>query len=180
MSSPQATPVVPDTVGMKEIPKTRLGTASKSILRRPTVSTSKFRVNQCESVDTSGYDNAAVAQPTNDDLAEAAIDAFDNLATATSVDHCIVATLTDANAHLEKQLEESAQALKEIRALLKKKRNDRGAHKHVAPSLGNYCCTQGYKISKNNTSVNCMFPKNDHKREATKINTMGGYQANTE
>jgi hypothetical protein len=40
---------------------------------------------QCESAATSGYANAVVAQP-DDDLAEAAIDAFANLASATAVD----------------------------------------------------------------------------------------------
>jgi hypothetical protein len=38
------------------------------------------------------------------------------------VDHGIVGTLTDANPCLAKQLEESDQELKEIRALLKKER----------------------------------------------------------
>jgi hypothetical protein len=52
---------------------------------------------------TSRYSNASVAQPTDDDLAEAAIDAFANLATATTVDRAIVATLTDANSLLAKQ-----------------------------------------------------------------------------
>jgi hypothetical protein len=58
-----------------------------------------------------GCANAVVAQP-EDKLAEAALDAFANLATATVVDHGIVETLTDANSHLAKKLEESAQALK--------------------------------------------------------------------
>jgi hypothetical protein len=53
---------------------------------------------------TSGYANADVAQP-EDGLAEAAIDAFANLATATALDRDIVATLTDANYCLAKQLE---------------------------------------------------------------------------
>jgi hypothetical protein len=41
---------------------------------------------QGESSATSGYANAAISQP-EDDLAEAALDAFVNLATATAVDH---------------------------------------------------------------------------------------------
>jgi hypothetical protein len=135
---------------------------------------------QGESAATSCYSNAAVAQPADDDLAEAAIDASANLATATAVYRCIVATLTDVNSRLAKQLEESDQALKEIRALLKKERNDRGVHKPFAPSLDNYCWPRGYKISKNHTSVNCMFPKNGHTCEATKSNNMGGSQANNE
>jgi hypothetical protein len=64
-------------------------------------------------------------------LAEAAIDAFANLASATAVDRAIVATLTEANACLANQLEESAQALKEVKALLKKERSDcKKSHKH--------------------------------------------------
>jgi hypothetical protein len=94
------------------------------------------------------------------------------------VDRGIIATLTDANSCLEKQLEESAQALKEIRALTNKECNDRGARKPFAHSLDNYGWTCGYKISKNHTSVKCMFSKNGHKREATKSNNMGGSQAN--
>jgi hypothetical protein len=114
---------------------------------------------QGDSAATFGYVNAAVAQLADDDLVEAAIDAFSNLATATSVDRGVVATLTDANSRLTKKLEENAQALKEIRALFKKERNDRRARKPFAPSLDNYCWTHGYKISKNHTSVNCIYPK---------------------
>jgi hypothetical protein len=60
---------------------------------------------QGESAATSGYVNDELAQPVDDDLDEAAIDAFKNLATATSVDRGIVATLTDANSRLAKQVE---------------------------------------------------------------------------
>jgi hypothetical protein len=59
---------------------------------------------QGESTATSGYANAAGAQP-DEDLAEAAIDAFANLASATAVDRSIMAALTEANARLVKQLE---------------------------------------------------------------------------
>jgi hypothetical protein len=72
------------------------------------------------------------------------------------VDRGIVANLTDANSSLTKQLEENARASKEIRALLKKERNNHGARKPFAPSLDNYCWIHGYKIVKNHTSVNCM------------------------
>jgi hypothetical protein len=45
-----------------------------------------------------------VAKPTDEDLAGAAIHAFSNLTTATAVDRGIVATLTEANSRLTKQL----------------------------------------------------------------------------
>jgi glycosylphosphatidylinositol transamidase (GPIT) subunit GPI8 len=92
---------------------------------------------QGETVAASGYDNAAVAQPADADIAEAVIDAFANLATVTSVDQGVVATLTDVNSRITKQLEENAQALKEIRALLKKGHNDRGAQRPFTPSTDN-------------------------------------------
>jgi hypothetical protein len=47
-------------------------------------------------------------QPADDDLAEAAIDAFANLDTATAVDRGSVSTLTDAHFCVTKQLEEAA------------------------------------------------------------------------
>jgi hypothetical protein len=75
-------------------------------------------------------------------------------------------------------LAENSQALKEIRALLKKERNNRGARKPFTPSLDNYFWTLGYKIAENHTSVRCMYAKNGHKLEATKSNNMGGSQAN--
>jgi hypothetical protein len=58
---------------------------------------------QGESAATSGYDNADVAQPADDDLAEADIDAFANLETSTEVDCDIFATLSDVNSCLAKQ-----------------------------------------------------------------------------
>jgi hypothetical protein len=97
---------------------------------------------QGEQAATSGYANADVAQP-DEDLAEAAIDAFVNLASATAVDRAIVATLTEANSRIAKQLEESAQALKEVKALLKKERGDRVSHRPFAPSVDNYCWSHG-------------------------------------
>jgi hypothetical protein len=82
----------------------------------------------------SWYANADLAQP-EDEMSEAALGAFANLATATSVDRESVATLTDANFCLAKQLKESDQALKEIRALLKKECSDRAPRKTFESSL---------------------------------------------
>jgi hypothetical protein len=113
-------------------------------------------------------------------LAEAAIDAFANLASATAVDRAIVSTLTEANSRLAKKLEESDQALKEVKALLKKERSDRVACKPFASYLSNYCYTHGYKVARNHTSMNCMFPNTGHNKEATKSDNMGGSQNNKE
>jgi hypothetical protein len=60
---------------------------------------------QGESESTSGYHaaNAAVGQ-IEDQMAEATIGALANLATSTATDRGVVVTLTEANAHLAKQL----------------------------------------------------------------------------
>jgi hypothetical protein len=84
-----------------------------------------------------------VAQPADEDLAGAASDAFANIATATTVDRGIVATLTDANSRLTKQLEDSSQNLKEIKALLKNERNERSSRNTFEPPNNNYCWTHG-------------------------------------
>jgi hypothetical protein len=67
---------------------------------------------QGESAATAGYHsaNAAVGK-TEDHLAEATIGALDNLTTATTADRGGVATLTDANARLVKQLEDNSNKL---------------------------------------------------------------------
>jgi hypothetical protein len=68
---------------------------------------------QRESAATSGYHatNAAVGQ-TEDQMAEATIGALSNLETATAADHGVVATLTEANARVARQLEERSKEVK--------------------------------------------------------------------
>jgi hypothetical protein len=72
-----------------------------------------------------GFDNAAVTQASEDDLAEQALVALANLATATAVDRGVVVQLTEANSRLANQLEHNATSLKEVKALLKKERVER-------------------------------------------------------
>jgi hypothetical protein len=121
-----------------------------------------------------------VAQPSDEYLAVAAIDAFANLAIATAVDRRMVATLTEANSCLTKQLEDRSQTLKEIRALLKKERSYRSSRKTFAPPNDNYCWIHGYKIARNHTSENCVYPKTGYKGEANKDNNLGGSQSTKE
>jgi hypothetical protein len=68
---------------------------------------------QGESAATAGYNsaNAAVVQ-TEDQMSEASIGALANLATATAADRGVVATLTEANARLVKQLEDNSNELR--------------------------------------------------------------------
>jgi hypothetical protein len=76
---------------------------------------------QGESAATSVYHaaNADVSQA-EDQMVEATIGALANLATATATDRGVVATLTEANARLVKQLEDNASELRDLKALLKK------------------------------------------------------------
>jgi hypothetical protein len=55
-------------------------------------------------------------------MAEAIIGALDNLLTATAADRGVVATLTEANSRLVKQLEDNSNELRELKDLIKKER----------------------------------------------------------
>jgi hypothetical protein len=113
-------------------------------------------------------------------MAEATIGSLANLATATSVDRGVVATLTEANARLAKQLEDKSYELRELKALLKKKRTESIGQRRFNPSPNNYCWTRWYKVANTHTSLSCNFPKQGHKREATRSDNMGGSRANKE
>jgi hypothetical protein len=136
---------------------------------------------QGESAATAGYHstNAAVGQ-TEDQLSEATIGALANLATATAADRGVVATLTEVNTRLVKQLEDNSNELRELKALIKKERVEKRGQRSFNPSPNNYCWTHGYKVGDTHTSLSCNLPKQGHKREATRANNMGGSQANKE
>jgi hypothetical protein len=74
---------------------------------------------QGESAATAGYHSANAAVSHNEDqMDEASIGALSNLATATAADRDVVAALTQANAHLAKQLEDNSNELRELKALI--------------------------------------------------------------
>jgi hypothetical protein len=78
---------------------------------------------QGESSATAGYHAAnADVQQNEDQMAEATIGAISNLATATAAYRGVVATLTEANARLVKQLEDNSNELRELKVLIKKER----------------------------------------------------------
>jgi hypothetical protein len=113
-------------------------------------------------------------------MAEATIGALSNLAKVTSTDCGVVATLTDANARLAKQLDDNSTELRELKALLKKERTERRGQHTFNPSPNNYCWTHDYKVASTHTSISFNFPKQVHKREATRADNMGGSQAKKE
>jgi hypothetical protein len=78
---------------------------------------------QGESAATARYHSANAAVTHNEDqMAEATIGAFANLATATAADRGVVAALTQANSLLAKQLEDNSSELRELKALINKER----------------------------------------------------------
>jgi hypothetical protein len=123
---------------------------------------------QGEYAEASGYHsaNADVGQ-TEDQMAEATIGALANLATATAADWGLVATLTEANARLAKQLEDNSNELRELKALIKNERTERRGQHSFNPSPNNYVWTHGYKVVKTHTSLSCNVSKQGHKRAAT-------------
>jgi hypothetical protein len=94
---------------------------------------------QGEFAATAGYHstNATVGQ-TEDQMAESTIGALSNLATATAADRGVVATLTEANARLVKQLEDNSNELRELKALIKKERFEKRGQRSFNPPPNNY------------------------------------------
>jgi hypothetical protein len=136
---------------------------------------------QGESAATAGYhsDNTAVGQ-TEDQLAEATIGALSNLATATAADRGVVATPTEDTARLAKQLDDNSNELWELKAMIKKEIVEKRGQRSFNPYLNNYFWMHGYKVGNTHTTLTCKLPKQGQKREATRVNNMGGNQTNKE
>jgi hypothetical protein len=113
-------------------------------------------------------------------MAEANIGALANLATATAADRGVVEAVTQANACLVKQLEETSSELRELRALHHQERRDRRGPRNVNSTENNYCWTHDYKVGRTHTSLTCTTRNPGHKAEATRAENMGGSQANKE
>jgi hypothetical protein len=136
---------------------------------------------QGESAATAGYHSANAAVSHNEEkMAESTIGALANLATATAADRGVVASLTQANARLVKQLEDNSNGLRELKALIKKEGTEKRGQRSFNPSPRNYCWTHGYKAGRTHTSLTCKLPKPSHETEAARVDNMGGSQANRE
>jgi hypothetical protein len=117
---------------------------------------------------------------TENHMAEATIGALENLATSTAADRGVVAALTQVNARLVKQLEETSSELRELRALHHQERRDRRFPRNGNATVNNYFCTHGYKEGRTHTSLTCTTRNPGHKTEATRTDNMVGSQANKE
>jgi hypothetical protein len=136
---------------------------------------------QGESAATAGYHSSNADVTRNEDqMAEATIGALANLATATAADRGVVAALTQANSRLAKQLEENSSELRELKALINQERRENRGPRSFNPSESNYCWTHGYKVGKTHTSLTCNTPDTGHNNEASRVENMGGSQANKE
>jgi hypothetical protein len=90
----------------------------------------------------------------------------------------VVATLTEANSRLFKQLEDRSNELKDIKAILKKEKAERKEQRTFNPSPDNYFWTHGYNVANSHTLLSCNYPNHGHTCEATKADNMGDSQAN--
>jgi hypothetical protein len=81
-------------------------------------------------------------------MAEATIGALANLATATASYRGVVAALTQANAHIVKQLEETSSELRELKAMVHQERRDRRGPINVNATANKYCWTHVYKVGR--------------------------------
>jgi hypothetical protein len=123
--------------------------------------------------------NASMTQ-TEDQMAEATIGALANLSRATASDRGVVAVLTQANARLVKQVEETSSELRGLRALHHQERRDRRGQRNGSATANKYCWTHGYKEGRTHTSLTCTTHNPGHKTKATRAENMGGSQANKE
>jgi hypothetical protein len=111
---------------------------------------------QGESAATTGYhsENATVAHPEYK-MVEATNGELVNVATATAADRSVVAALTQVNARLVKQLEETPNEFQELNALLNQERSAKRGLRIFNPSTTIYYWTRGVKLGSTHTSLTC-------------------------
>jgi hypothetical protein len=109
-------------------------------------------------------------------------EAITHLANAAASDKDIIRQLTTANEKLTmivtQQAEQITKLLAQIANNKKPKAHNNDDNKRRFKPNGNYCWTHGWDLPNAHTSASCNRPKEGHKREATKDNTMGGSDNN--
>jgi hypothetical protein len=86
-------------------------------------------------------------------MAEVTIGALANLSTATAADRGVVATLTEANVGLVKQIEDNSNELRALKSLIKKEKFEKRGQRSFNTSPKKYCWTHGYKVANTHTSL---------------------------
>jgi hypothetical protein len=105
-------------------------------------------------------------------------DAFANLAMAATADKDLLSTLTTTDASLTGIIQEKDLMIATLRAQLRGTNTANPAT--PAPNNAaktNYCWPHGTCVSKIHTSAACLYPKEGHKKEATRSIRMGGKDA---
>ena len=114
--------------------------------------------------------------------------AFANLATAAASDRDVLKTLTNTNNDLLQQLAAKDTELTKLRAQLNKpapaqghdNNNNNNENRPPRDPLKkrfknqNYCWSHGYDIHPTHNSSSCNFPRDGHKKEASRTNILGG------
>ena len=132
-----------------------------------------------------GYNSANLAIT---ELHQDTTTALANLASATISDCTTVSQLSSTNSLLTTQLADAnaklTSALATITKLNQELKTLKGTSTNANSALKttmvrkyfntNYCWTHGYHIHDSHTSQSCKYPKDSHKCEATRANTMGG------
>jgi hypothetical protein len=141
----------------------------------------EFRLTN-QTAQQSGFHSAnmMIEQGRDDSMQETA-ESIAQLATTTTSDRGMVATLTTTNAKLVNQLEAAhaliAQLKSEIATLkIKIKPVWQGQRATRTTNNDSYCWSHGYQVAKSHTSATCNVRKTGHQETATKIDTMGGVQ----
>jgi hypothetical protein len=102
-------------------------------------------------------------------------DAFANLAMAATADKYLLSTLTSTNATLPGILREKYTLISKLQAQLRNTNTANPTTTNTAKT--NYCWSHGTRVSKSHTSEACLYPKEGHKKEATRVNRIDGKDA---
>jgi hypothetical protein len=101
---------------------------------------------QGETTAHAGFHSAKTTMTQNEDqMAEAIIGAFENLATATAADRGVVTALAQSNSCLVKQFEETASELRKLKAFFHQERRDKQAREistHLQVITGGHMATR--------------------------------------
>ncbi len=123
-----------------------------------------------------GYHTANAAM---ENKFEEATTALANLATATAADRQTMTVLTNTVNTLTNQVKSQDATITELRNKISKhnkenNNNTTGKKGFERKDQGSYCYSHGFLVAPGHTGHTCKSPKEGHKPEATRENTMGG------
>jgi hypothetical protein len=168
---------------------TSLNPTNKTWAHFQTMFTQAHETYKSLTAQTGGYhgaNNAYIIAPItqSESFDSESADAFANLAMSSTTDKDLLSTITTTNAALTGILREKDSMIATLRAQLRGT-NTATPATPVAPATPasnntantNYWWSNGTRVSKSHTSAACLYPKEGHKKEATRANRMGGKDA---